>query len=111
MENEDEFEQQISNRENMMCEKVLYKYSCSTVQQLEEEALMQQCIEAMQDEMNAAGNAGYQNGNGHEDILSCSLQNLSVSQSDDNSSQEVCIHCNSLKMSFLLNRFQFRAGE
>ena len=55
---------------------------------------MQQCIEAMQDEMNAfssAGNAGYQNGNSHEDILSCGLQNLTVSQNDDNSSQVVLL--------------------
>lgn len=71
LENEEEFDEQI-------------------MQQLEEEALMQQCIEAMQDEMNAfssAGNGGYQNGNSHEDILSCGLQNLTVSQNDDNSSQ------------------------
>jgi len=68
MENEEEFEEQI-------------------MQQLEEEALMQQCIEAMQDEMNSfsSANSGYQNGNnGHDDILTCGLQNLTV---EDNSSQ------------------------
>ena len=57
------------------------------MQQLEEEALMQQCIEAMQDEMNSfsSANPGYQNGNSnHEDILTCGLQNLTV---DDNASQ------------------------
>lgn len=67
MENEEEFEEQI-------------------MQQLEEEALMQQCIEAMQDEMdslNPANSGGYQNGNGAsngtaEDILTHGLQELSV---------------------------------
>lgn len=56
------------------------------MQQLEEEALMQQCIEAMQDEMdslNPANSGGYQNGNGAsngtaEDILTHGLQELSV---------------------------------
>lgn len=64
MENEEEFEQQI-------------------MQQLEEEALMEQCIEAMQDEMDALNPpGGYQNGNAtngtSEDILSHGLQELSV---------------------------------
>lgn len=71
MENEEEFEQQI-------------------MQQLEEEALMQQCIEAMQDEMNpfssSTPSAIYSNGNSNhsaDDLLTRGIQNLSV---DDNSS-------------------------
>lgn len=66
MENEEEFEQQI-------------------MQQLEEEALMQQCIEAMQDEINDMGssNGTSQNGNGDvdpsvEDMLTHGLQELAV---------------------------------
>lgn len=60
MENEEEFEQQI-------------------MQQLEEEALMQQCIEAMQDEMDIINIGNYSNGNGHiDDMLSQGIQNLAV---------------------------------
>jgi len=68
MENEEEFEQQI-------------------MQQLEEEALMQQCIEAMQDEMNpfssSTPSAIYLNGNSNhtsDDILTRGIQNLSVDE-------------------------------
>lgn len=71
MENEEEFEQQI-------------------MQQLEEEALMQQCIEAMQDEMEAlapgTAASAYQNGNGSvgngvaDDALTAGLQSLSVEE-------------------------------
>jgi len=71
MENEEEFEQQI-------------------MQQLEEEALMQQCIEAMQDEMNpfssSTPSAIYSNGNSShtpDDLLTRGIQNLSV---DENAS-------------------------
>merc|ERR1712071_680862 len=66
MENEEEFEQQI-------------------MQQLEEEALMQQCIEAMPDEMNpfssSTPSAIYSNGNSNhtsDDLLTRGIQNLSV---------------------------------
>lgn len=74
MENEEEFEQQI-------------------MQQLEEEALMQQCIEAMQDEMNpfssSTPSAIYLNGNSNhtsDDILTRGIQNLSV---DENTTGQV----------------------
>lgn len=71
MENEEEFEQQI-------------------MQQLEEEALMQQCIEAMQDELHQSSfgptGSNYQNGsssgNVSEDTLSRGIQNLSVCTED-----------------------------
>jgi len=75
MENEEEFEQQI-------------------MQQLEEEALMQQCIEAMQDEMNPFSSSTpsviYSNGNSShtsEDLLTRGIQNLSV---DENTTGQVC---------------------
>merc|ERR1712035_224710 len=66
--NEEEFEQQI-------------------MQQLEEEALMQQCIEAMQDEMNPFSSSTpstiYLNGNSNhtsDHILTRGIQNLSVDE-------------------------------
>ena len=81
MENEEEFEQQI-------------------MQQLEEEALMQQCIEAMQDEMNPFSSSTpstiYLNGNSNhtsDDILTRGIQNLSV---DENTTGQVW---NKLKLS------------
>ena len=68
MENEEEFEQQI-------------------MQQLEEEALMQQCIEAMQDEMNpfssSTPSVGYSNGTSaqsNDDLVVRGIQNLSVDE-------------------------------
>lgn len=61
MENEEEFEQQI-------------------MQQLEEEALMQQCIEAMQaDELTSTNQNGTQNSSAG-DALTCGIQNLSVNE-------------------------------
>lgn len=66
MENEEEFEQQI-------------------MQQLEEEALMQQCIEAMQADMELSSN----NQNGSQttsnDALTCGIQNLSVNDNTQTS--------------------------
>lgn len=75
MENEEEFEQQI-------------------MQQLEEEALMQQCIEAMQDEMNSVGpmpGGIFSNGNNHfDDPLTCGIQNLTV---DEQAASQVITRC------------------
>lgn len=71
MANEEEFEEQIMH-------------------ELEEEALMQQCMEAMQEEMNSVGpmpGGIFSNGNNHtEDHLARGIQNLAV---NDNSAAQV----------------------
>merc|ERR1712137_295141 len=70
MANEEEFEEQIMH-------------------ELEEEALMQQCMEAMQEEMNSVGpmpGGIFSNGNNHtEDHLARGIQNLAV---NDNSAAQ-----------------------